>query len=75
MASIRLDPELEAQVRRVAARKGLSMSEVHRQALKIYVESETSRTGRFSDVIGIAEGDADLSTRVAEIFAEIVARD
>lgn len=75
MASIRLDPELEAQVRQVAARKGLSLSEVHRQALRIYVESETDRTGRFNDVIGIAEGDADLSTRVAEVFAETAARD
>ncbi len=51
------------------------MSEVHRQALRTYVESETKNSGRYSDVIGIAEGEADLSARVAEAFAETLTRD
>ncbi len=75
MASIRLDPELEAQLRQVAAKKGLSMSEVHRQALRTYVDSEAKNSGRYSDIIGIAEGEADLSSRVSEMFVEILTRD
>lgn len=76
MSSVRLDPELEAQVRTVACRLGLSASEVHRRALRAFCDAAARRDGsRYEDVIGAVAGPADLSVRTGEAFAELLLRE
>jgi hypothetical protein len=74
MSSVRLPDELEAKVRKVAARGGLTISEVHRRALVEYCERELADgpTSRFDDIIGVAEGPPDLATRASERFTELL---
>ncbi len=79
MGSVRLDPQIEEKVRQVAAVKGLTLSEVHRQALAEYCEREMSekKASRYDDpfyddIFGVGEGPADLSRRAKEIFGEIM---
>ena len=40
MGSVRLDPEIQEKVRQAAASKGLTQSEIYRQALLAYFERE-----------------------------------
>jgi hypothetical protein len=74
MGSVRLDPVIEDKVRRVALKKGMTLSQVHRLALERFCEQEMNetRTSRYSDVIGVGDGDVDLSSRAKEIFQEIL---
>jgi len=74
MGSVRLSGKLDQKVRRVAALKGLSLSEVHRQALEQYCDRElaATRQSRFDDVIGVVEGPADLAERASEYFVEVL---
>ena len=74
MGSVRLDPEVEDKVRRVAALKGLTLSEVHRLALAEYCEREMApaKTSRYDDIIGVGEGPRDLAARSEEVFGEIM---
>ncbi len=79
MGSVRLGRELEIRVRRVAALKGLNLSEVHRRALAEYCEREMpeQKTGRYDDafyesIFGAFDGPHDLSARSEEIFGEIM---
>jgi predicted transcriptional regulator len=76
MNSVRLDPSIKEKVRHIAQIKGMTLSEIHRLALERYCEQELAqtRTSRYSDIIGVGEGDADLSSRSQEIFQEIVNR-
>lgn len=46
MGSVRLDPALEEQVRRVAQRKGMPLSQVHRLALERFCEQGMKRSAR-----------------------------
>jgi hypothetical protein len=75
MRSVRLSAEIEARVRRVAALRGLPISEVHRRALEEYCERQldAGRTSRYDDVIGVAEGPADLAERATERLADLLA--
>jgi hypothetical protein len=74
MSSVRLSGEIEAKVRRVAALKGLTLSEVHRRALEEFCERElaAARESRYDDVIGVAEGPADLAARASERFGDLL---
>jgi hypothetical protein len=79
MGSVRLDTQMTEKVRQVAAVKGLTLSEVHRQALTEYVEREMpeKKTSRYDDpfyddIFGVGEGPADLSRRHKEYYAEIM---
>jgi len=74
MSSVRLEPELEARVREAARRLGLPASEVHRRALRAFCDSALASEGRsrYEDVIGIAEGPADLSERTGEAYANLL---
>lgn len=74
MASIRLDPELQEKVRQAAAEKGMTQSEIHRQALTEYFEGDRpeKKTSRYHDIIGIGEGPPDLARRHKEYFTEIM---
>ena len=79
MGSVRLDPQIEEKVRQVAAMKGLTLSEVHRQALVRYCAEELpeKKPSRYDDpfyddIFGVGEGPADLSRRAKEVFGEIM---
>ena len=77
MSSVRLDSTTQEKLRQMAARKGISISEVHRQALEQYFEREfdTLKKSRYSDVIGIFSSETgDGSTRHKEIFREVLRR-
>jgi hypothetical protein len=75
MSRVRLSPEIQEKVRRVAALKGLTISEVHRLALEQYCERElvTARPGRYDNIIGVAEGPSDLAACASERFADLLA--
>jgi hypothetical protein len=75
MSSVRLSREIDEKARRVAALKGLSLSEVHRQALEEYCDRElaAARRSRYDDVIGVAEGPDDLAERASERFGDLLA--
>jgi hypothetical protein len=66
---------MREKIRQVAALKGLSVSEIHRLALEQFCERELSATrrSRYEDVIGVAEGPADLATHASERFADLLA--
>ena len=74
MSSVRLSAELEGAIREVAARTGLTLSELHRRALAEFCERELAqnRASRFDDVIGAAEGPPDLAERASERFSELL---
>ena len=76
MSSVRLEAGLKEKLRQVAALKGLTESEVHRLALIEFCEREIvrGRTSRYSDVIGIGEGDRQLSARARDVFGEVMDR-
>jgi hypothetical protein len=74
MSSVSLEPMLREKVRQVARLKGLTVSEVHQQALEQYCDREMTQpqTSRYDDIIGVVEGPSDLSSRAREIFGEIM---
>ena len=74
MGSVRLSREMDERARRVAALKGLSLSEVHRQALAQYCDRElaAARQSRYDDVIGVVEGPADLAERAADHLGDLL---
>jgi metal-responsive CopG/Arc/MetJ family transcriptional regulator len=74
MGSVRISPNLEDKVRRVAAKKGISRSEVFRKALETYCSSELEPVAhsRYDDVIGVVDVPGDFSARTREVFGEIL---
>jgi hypothetical protein len=74
MCTGRIPENLRTKVEEIARRKGLSVSEVHRLALEEYCvrEIETPSISRYDDIIGVAEGPAELSSRNKEVFGEIL---
>ena len=74
MNTVRMPEKLRERVHEIARRKGVSVSEVHRLALEEYCLRETKEptTSRYDDIIGVAEGPADLSSRHKEAFGEIL---
>ena len=75
--TIRLDPEMEREVRQRSAALGVPASMVIREALAAWLEShsdlECSAFELGEDLFGRHEGPGDLSTRRKEIFADIAA--
>lgn len=74
MGSVRLSPQLEETVRRTAAQKGISRSELFRQALESYCSAESAPPARrrFDDVIGVVDVPGDFSVHTRELFGETV---
>ena len=72
MGSVRITPQLDEKVRKVALMKGITRSAVFRKALEGYCDEELTPTsqGRYDDVIGIMDGPGDGSVRVTEYFVE-----
>ncbi len=75
MSSVRLSGEIEHKVRRVAALKGITLSELHRRALEEFCERElaAARASRYDDVIGVVEGPTDLAARASEYLGDLLA--
>jgi hypothetical protein len=75
MRSLRLDPELDRQVRRAAAIKGESVSEFIRHAAAKRAEETLAGHGRerFSDVAGVVRGGGGRARRSGEAFTDALA--
>lgn len=75
MNTVRLKPQLKEQMQRVASRKGISLSDVHREALEAYCAAELAEPGqsRYDDVIGVCEGPPDLAANADRLYAEAMA--
>jgi hypothetical protein len=73
--SFRIDPALERRLCEVAAREGVPVSAVVREAIEQYCNAapgNDTRT-RLADVIGIVEGDGrDYSSRTGRAFTELL---
>lgn len=77
--SVRLDPEAERVLRRLARTTGRTRSEIVRQAL-VVLERSTSEAGRdatpyevLADLIGsVHGGPTDLSARTGERFVRLL---
>ena len=75
MSSVRLDSTTQDKLRQIAARRGISVSEVHREALAQYPqrELEAPKKSRYSDIIGIcASGETDLSVNHKKVYRELL---
>jgi hypothetical protein len=61
-------------VRRLAALKGLTRSDVHRLALEAYCDRELAapHRSRYDDVIGAAAGPIDLAARASQRFEDLL---
>jgi len=74
LISTRLEKGFEEKLRQLAKQKGISISEMHRQALTEYLERETQppKHSRYDDVIGIAEsrGNGELSVNHSRAFID-----
>ncbi len=76
MASVRLDPDLEARLERAASLRGESKSDFIRAAVADRVEATlgSSLADRLAHVIGqIDLGESDLSERAHERAGELIA--
>lgn len=74
MTSVRLKPEIDKKLREVAALKGLTLSDVYREALEAYCERELEppRRSRYADIVGVGEGEPHLATCAHEVFGDIM---
>ena len=79
MGSVRLGSQIEEKIRQVAAVKGLTLSEVHRQALTEFCEREMSEKKKnrhddpfYDDIFGAIEGPHDMAARSGETYREIM---
>ena len=75
MRSLRLDPELDRQVRRAAAIKGESVSEFIRHAAAKRAEETLAEHGRerFADVAGTVRGGGGRARRSGDAFTDALA--
>ena len=77
MNTVRLSTELRDKVRQVAEQRGVSVSEVHREALERFCATEIleSQISRFDDVIGICDGaPPDLSETIGSRYSAEMAQ-
>jgi hypothetical protein len=74
--SLRLEPELDRQVRRAAAIKGESVSEFIRQAAATRAAETLAGRSRetFADVAGVVRGGGGRARRSGEAFADTLSR-
>lgn len=75
MKSIRIDPDLQAQLQRAADARGESLSEFIRQAAAERANATLSATpaADFSDVLGAVHGGGGRARRTGKAFAELLA--
>ena len=72
MRSLRLDPELDRQVRKAAAIQGESVSEFIRHAAQERAEETLATRGRdrFADVAGVVHGGGGRARRTGKAFID-----
>ena len=77
MRSLRLDPELDAKVRRAAAVAGQSVSEFLRHAAAARAEATLSDrpSQRFDDVAGVIHGGGGRARRSGDAFTGSLVED
>ena len=68
--TVKLPDDLDAKLRLEAARRGMTVSELTREAIETHLNGGKRRTLRSAASFKSANGD--LSTRVDEIFGEIL---
>jgi predicted DNA-binding protein len=68
--SVRLDPELEARLEKLAASEGVTVSEVLRRAAARYCDelASASLSLRLADVLGIVESRGGRARRTGDAF-------
>lgn len=69
--SVRIDQQLQTQLRAIADSEGISVSEVVRRAVVRYVESSGSLRLQLEDVIGSIESGGGRASRSGETFKRI----
>ena len=74
MGSVRINRVLEEKIQQVAARKGITRSELFLRALETYCDQELTppNKSRFDDVIGVVDVPGDFAAHTRELFGEIV---
>ena len=79
--TVRLDPETESMIKRLARKTGRTKSQVIRDAIRVLAKTEDGGKatgdpyGAFSHVIGCASGGPpDLSERTGEKFSRLLRR-
>jgi predicted DNA-binding protein len=68
--TVKLPEDLDAKLRQEAARRGITVSELTREAIETHLNGGRRRVLRSAGTFRSASGD--LSTRVDEIFGEIL---
>lgn len=74
MRSLRLDPELDRQVRKAAEIQGESVSEFIRHAAQERAEEILAARGRdrFADVAGVVHGGGGRARRTGKAFIDVL---
>jgi Arc/MetJ-type ribon-helix-helix transcriptional regulator len=67
--TVKLPDELDAQLRHEAARRGMTMSELTREAVETHLASGHGRRRRLLAAKAGRSGRADISERIEEILA------
>jgi hypothetical protein len=75
MNTVRLKPQLQEKVRRLADKKGVTVSEIHRMALEAFCASELAdpTQSRYDDVMGVWEGPPELAADCGRLYVEAMA--
>jgi Arc/MetJ-type ribon-helix-helix transcriptional regulator len=68
--TVKLPEDLDAKLRQEAARRGITVSELTREAIEAHLKGGPRRVLR--SAAGFRSATGDLSTRVDEIFGEIL---
>jgi predicted transcriptional regulator len=71
--TVKIPDDLDARLRHEAARRGMTISELSREALETYLGDESSRRRLGAAGVG-RSGRSDVSERIEEILAAEVAR-
>jgi hypothetical protein len=74
MGSVHIPRGLEEKIQQVVARKGITRSELFRQALETYCDRELPppNQSRFDDVIGGVDVPGDFAVHTRELFGDIL---
>jgi len=72
--SVRLDPELEARLRKLAEVEGVPLSELLRRAAARYCDELTaaSLTLKLADVLGVVQSTGGRARRTGEAFRKVL---
>jgi predicted transcriptional regulator len=72
--TVKLPDDLDAQLRHEAARRGITISELTREAVETHLAARTGRRRRLLAAGAGRSGHSDVSERIEEILAAEVRR-